>query len=325
MLAPNGNKSNLTERKYSIVKNSINNLRHEIWVDVLGFEGMYQVSNFGRVKSLKRYTNNQFCKEDRMIVPRKDRYGYLRVDLKKGKQLKTFVTHILVADSFVSNNENKPYVKHKDGIKTNNHYSNLEWSLIDKENRLIYWDDYKNNVFNGLMLGDAGIPKDQNTFVVTQKSDRKEYLFYLCDVLGLEKERVFDKPDKVDSRTGKIYKGSYIRTLSDWYFKTQRERWYKKGKKIIPRDITISREMLLHFFLCDGSAFKPKGYNYRVIKFATNCFTDEEINWMIQSLKKINILSYKNGKLIYIKPESHVDFYNYIGECPVSCFKYKWI
>ena len=105
-------------------------MTEEIWKDIPGYEGLYQVSNFGRVKSLRRpYGNNggiQWTKE-RILSPGKDKDGYLQVNLHcNGKQHQRKV-HRLVAQAFLPNMDNLPMVNHKDEDKTNNNVDNLEW------------------------------------------------------------------------------------------------------------------------------------------------------------------------------------------------------
>lgn len=96
----------------------------EIWRDVKGYEGLYQVSNFGRVK---RVTTGRIFKGC------KDNSGYLRVNLSKDSVTSTNTLHRLVAEAFITNQENKPDVNHIDEDKTNNSINNLEWSTR-KEN-----------------------------------------------------------------------------------------------------------------------------------------------------------------------------------------------
>lgn len=93
----------------------------EIWKDIEGFEGKYEISNMGRVKSLKE--NGEFL----ILKPRLSN-GYVRVYLGKVEiKLKSALIHRLVATAFIDNCKNKPFVNHKNGIKTDNRVENLEW------------------------------------------------------------------------------------------------------------------------------------------------------------------------------------------------------
>lgn len=103
----------------------------EIWKDVVGYEGKYQVSSFGNVKSLSRLVPNSRggfkTIPTKILKPGMGTSGYLGVNLADSGS-KTYMIHRLVTIAFISNEENKEYVNHKDGIKTNNHISNLEWT-----------------------------------------------------------------------------------------------------------------------------------------------------------------------------------------------------
>ena len=94
-------------------------MKKEYWKPVVGYEGHYQVSNFGRVKSIK------FGKE--IILKQHIRRGYYSVNLSKNGILKRYSVHRLVAEAFIDNTDNLPQVNHKDENKQNNVVSNLEW------------------------------------------------------------------------------------------------------------------------------------------------------------------------------------------------------
>lgn len=95
----------------------------EIWKDIEGYEGLYQVSNLGRVKSLGNGGSNS--KE--RILKQLNKNGYFGVCLCKEGKPKGFDIHRLVASEFIPNPDNLPMVNHKDECKTNNRVDNLEW------------------------------------------------------------------------------------------------------------------------------------------------------------------------------------------------------
>lgn len=99
-------------------------MQEEIWKDVVGYEGLYQVSNLGRVKSL----GHDLWHKGRIIKPHLDGKGhYLLVGLHKDLKTKKRNIHRLVAEAFLPNPLGLPQVNHKDERKTNNMATNLEW------------------------------------------------------------------------------------------------------------------------------------------------------------------------------------------------------
>lgn len=108
------------------------NLQQEIWKSVVGYEGLYEVSNFGRVKSLPRPKLGPCGRIDLtrikiMRLSRGSRSPYLKVTLKKEGRCKTLKVHRMVAAAYLPNPENKPLVNHKDSDPSFNHVDNLEW------------------------------------------------------------------------------------------------------------------------------------------------------------------------------------------------------
>lgn len=113
--------------------NNIEDLPNEIWKDVPDYEGIYQVSNKGRIKSLARIVGH--CKrKDKIIIPKDNRTGYYKVNLYKDSKCKNHYIHRLVASAFISNENNKPCINHKDHNRKNNNVENLEWCTYKENN-----------------------------------------------------------------------------------------------------------------------------------------------------------------------------------------------
>ena len=110
---------------------SIEPLPDEEWRDVVGYEGLYQVSNLGRVKSLSRRIvykdGREYNYPSKVMKNQKVSTGYRSVTLYRVNGKKQYYVHRLVAETFIPNPNNLIDVNHKDGCKTNNILSNLEW------------------------------------------------------------------------------------------------------------------------------------------------------------------------------------------------------
>ena len=99
---------------------------NEIWKDIPGYEGRYQASNLGRIKSILRG-------ETRIKKTHLDRYGYLQVCININGTQCTKAVHRLIAKAFIENPDNKPQIDHINGIRTDNRIENLRWAT-NKEN-----------------------------------------------------------------------------------------------------------------------------------------------------------------------------------------------
>jgi hypothetical protein len=122
----------------------------EIWLPVVGYEGYYEVSNLGRVRSLRKTLKNNI------------RNGYCQVGLFINGNRKIVYVHRLVAEVFIINPDNKPEVNHKDGIKTNNNVFNLEWATFKENNQ----HAFKTGLNKGTWTGKFGIENSSSKPVI---------------------------------------------------------------------------------------------------------------------------------------------------------------
>lgn len=119
----------------------------EEWRPVAGFEGIYEVSSSGKVRSLDRYKQNHSKKQlvkGVELRPHDDTRGYLKVSLSKSGIVKSYKIHRLVAEAFIPNKFNKGDVNHKNGRRKDNRVENLEW-CTRSENILHMYRELENN------------------------------------------------------------------------------------------------------------------------------------------------------------------------------------
>ena len=111
-------------------------MENEIWKDIKGYEGLYQVSNLGRIKSLERKSktkgNVEYIKKEKVLKERFS-HGYVSVILYKNGTKKNFRVHRLVAKAFLVNPKNLPQINHINFNRSDNRIENLEW-VTAKEN-----------------------------------------------------------------------------------------------------------------------------------------------------------------------------------------------
>lgn len=110
----------------------------EVWKSIPGFEGHYEVSSHGRVRSVPRqYVDTMGRRRElpeKILRPKFDRNGYLRISLSLNSVETVVFVHRLVATAFIPNLENKPYINHIDGNKSNPCADNLEWCTASENN-----------------------------------------------------------------------------------------------------------------------------------------------------------------------------------------------
>lgn len=116
------------------------------WLPVVGFEGLYEVSESGMIRSLDRWKDNHSTKQfikGAIKSTRVQNSGYVITDLYKDGKSKTVKVHRVVAQAFIPNYDNKPTVNHEDGNKENNDVSNLKWMTFSEQNEHFYARGFK--------------------------------------------------------------------------------------------------------------------------------------------------------------------------------------
>ena len=110
----------------------------EIWKDIPEYEGLYQVSNLGKIKSLERYNYKGHHNLEKILKPVLCKNGYYYVSLCKNKKVKSFQVHRIVANTFLNNKNNYPCINHINGVKTDNRVENLEFCTYSHNEKEAY-------------------------------------------------------------------------------------------------------------------------------------------------------------------------------------------
>lgn len=170
----------------------------EIWTAIVGFEGIYQVSNFGRVRSLSRRIKThgasyRYTKEKLMKIHHFDT-GYCYVVLSKDGRSKNVLLHRLVAMHFIPNLENKPEVNHRDGDKDNNFDWNLEWVTPSENIRHSYRIGLEKPSSHQHMMNmnNLALPKVKKAVKCVETGQVFESMKCAAESLGLWKGAVYE-------------------------------------------------------------------------------------------------------------------------------------
>ena len=145
---------------------------NEVWADIKGLEGLFQISTLGRVKSLPRLKGNGkgvFLTKEIILKPATSK-GYKFVYMQAYNEKRRAYVHRLVADAFIENPEGKPDVNHKDGDPANNNVENLEWCTeseniqhcmekLGKKNKPVVRSDGKRYRSAKEAAADIGVPR----------------------------------------------------------------------------------------------------------------------------------------------------------------------
>ena len=192
----------------------------EIWKPIEGYEGLYEVSSYGRVRSLDRYVKTCYeaykLHKGKILSPAKDKNGYLKVHLCCNGKHNIIRVHRLVCKAFIPNPDNLPEVNHKDEDKTNNSVDNLEW--CDRSYNISYGTrterQKKTNIQNGFW---TGLSKEE--YMKKYNQDRKEY----------RKKWYQENKDRVCEQQ-KEYYHRYYQENRDRICERQKEYYRKKNR-----------------------------------------------------------------------------------------------
>lgn len=168
----------------------------EIWKDITGYKGIYQISNHGRLRRIWKKSRRNPEGKLKILNCSLSNDGYCKADLWKNKKRKTYRIHRLVSFEFIENPLNKPQVNHIDGNKINNHVDNLEWCTCSENIKHAYKTGLKK--FTGKIYGE----KNGSSKLTQKQVDQ------IKELKGLKKQKEIAKMFNVSPRTiSDIYTG----------------------------------------------------------------------------------------------------------------------
>lgn len=164
----------------------------EEWKSITGYEGLYEVSSYGRVRSVDRYVKSKSksyrLHKGKVLICSITKYGYVRCNIKVNGVTRSYFVHRLVAEVFIPNPYNLPQVNHKDEDKTNNMVDNLEW--CDSKYNMSYGT--RQERFRNTMLENghwSGLGKEE--YIKKYKEENKERMMkYFQDYSEKHKEKI---------------------------------------------------------------------------------------------------------------------------------------
>lgn len=163
----------------------------EKWKSIYNYEGLYEISNIGNIRSCARYIScgrgeKQFRKS-KILNPITTPKGYKRITISKDGEKKNFMIHRLVAQAFIPNPDNKPQINHIDGNKQNNNVTNLEW-FTNGENQIHAWGTGLNKGSTGMFKGE----KHRNAKSVVCKTTGEifNYIKLASKIYGIDRSDI---------------------------------------------------------------------------------------------------------------------------------------
>ena len=198
----------------------------EIWRPIEGYEGLYEVSNTGRVRSLDMYVKCGYgsyrLRKGKVLSPVIKDNGYLQVGLYYNGKYKMFLVHRLVAQAFIENFDNLPEVNHLDEDKSNNSVDNLEW--CDRSYNLKYGTVRIRSINTKIKKGyvneeNVGLSKEEYKKKYYQENKDK-----ICDNMRIYYQ---ENRDRICDNVRSYYQKNKDRVCE------QKKEYYRKKKEMI--------------------------------------------------------------------------------------------
>lgn len=213
--------------------------------------------------------------------------------------------------------------KHKISVR-----SDREQMIINHPPKEFTLNEEIKALIDGLLLGDASIPKRKDgikPWCLTQACKYKEYLEYIkkrLDEGGIMCSPILSRWIKDERCKNKGYNQHFLQTRRYKTFELLRELYYPHGKKIIPRDLKITPDLLLQLYLCDGNF-------YREIRLCLDAFEREDLLFFKELIEgelniKMRMVKTNNKFELAIKKSNTNKFLRYVGMSPIKCYEYKW-
>mgnify|MGYP003292196942 CR=1 FL=1 len=208
----------------------------------------------------------------------------------------------------------------------------LEYKRKEMRCERIDLTDIQKEVLNGCLLGDGclNIHKNGKNAIFSYTSKSKEMVEYVAGYFSNIPNNGISYSEYYDKRTNNLYSRYTFKTHVNSVFTEIYHKWYVNKIKIIPPDLILTPRVCLFWYLGDGCLNNKTGYS---LFFATNCFSKTNLEkQIIPQMKKFEVSLIKGGKSkkgetqyrIYI-PRRHIkSFLDYIGDCPVNFYSYKW-
>lgn len=212
----------------------------EEWRPVVGYEGLYEISNLGRVKSLKGWNGKEYVSREKFlkshISASTPNYSRKVVDLKKNGKRRTFRVHRLIAMAFIPNPDNLPEINHKDSNPLNNAISNLEWCTHK------YNHDYRST--NG-----AYAISEETLNAMFTMYDQGTPIKHIAEKLGIGYVR-----------TRKIIRAKR-QTKPGWVYREKYHISKEELKKMF--DDGMDNQQIAEYYHCPASLIERRKYQYR--------------------------------------------------------------